>query len=98
VNKTERREKFPPFLFMAVTNNKEKSRYELETDGYLSIADYQLNGSELAITHVYVPDELRGRGIAAQVMAGVVEDATKNNLHIVPTCSYAAAYMKRHVL
>jgi uncharacterized protein len=83
---------------MAVINNKEKSRYELETEGYLSIADYQLSGNELAITHVFVPDELRGKGIAAQVMAGVVEDAKKQNLKIVPICSYAASYVQRHKL
>ena len=79
-----------------ITNNIEQHRYELTVDGYLAIADYTLEGSTLAITHVFVPEELRGRGVAAQVMEGVVADAHAKKLSIVPICSYAAAYLKRN--
>ena len=81
-----------------VINNTVKSRYELEVDNHLSVADYRLNGNELVITHVGVPEALRGQGIAAKVMDGVVEDATAQGLTIVPICSYAASYMARHKL
>ncbi len=78
-----------------VTDNTSSSRYELITDGHVSVADYRLDGDQLIITHVGVPEELRGRGIAAELMAGVVADAKGRGLTIVPVCSYAAAYMKR---
>jgi uncharacterized protein len=78
------------------TDNKSASRYELQVEGHTAIADYRLEGDRLAITHVEVPEALRGKGVAAQVMQGVVADATARNLTIVPVCSYAAAYMKRH--
>ena len=81
---------------MPVIDNKAQSRYELMTDGHLSIADYSLEGERISISDVEVPEALRGKGIAAQVMAGVVEDAKARNLTIVPVCSYAAAYMQRH--
>ena len=81
-----------------VINNVEKNRYELETNGYLSVADYHLDEGTLTITHVFVPNELRGQGIAAKVMEGVIDDANKRGLHIVPVCSYAATYMARHRL
>ncbi len=76
-------------------DNKTDSRYELLTDGHTSVADYRLEGNTLTITHVGVPEALRGRGIAAQVMDGVVADATARGLHINPLCSYAASYMAR---
>lgn len=79
-----------------ITDNEAKSRYELLIDGHLSIADYCKNGSMLAITHVEVPDALRGRGVAAQLMAGIVFDAKSKNLTIQPICSYAASYMQKH--
>jgi predicted GNAT family acetyltransferase len=79
-----------------VTNNTQGSRYELMIDGHLCVADYQLDGVRLVITHVEVPGELRGRGIAAQVMEGVVADARARGLTIIPVCSYAATYMQRH--
>lgn len=81
---------------MTVKNNPEKNRYELTVDGHLAIADYRFEGNKLAITHVEVPEALRGRGVAAQVMAGVVADAAARGLTIVPVCPYAAAYLKKH--
>lgn len=79
-----------------VTNNVAQNRYELITDGHMSMAEYTLQGKELRINHVFVPNELRGRGVAAKVMEGVVADAKARGLTIVPVCSYAAAYMQRN--
>ena len=81
---------------MAVTNNENASRYELEVDGLLAIADYNLRGGILYVTHVEVPPALRGAGVAATLMAGVVADAKKRGLEINPVCSYAASYLRRH--
>ncbi len=78
-----------------ITNNTAENRYELVTDGHVSFAEYHLNGTRLSINHVFVPNELRGQGIAAKVMEGVVADATSRGLTIVPVCSYAQAYMQR---
>jgi len=78
-----------------VRDNPQASRYELETEGRLSVAEYQRQGNRLMITHVEVPDALRGRGIAAELMKAVVEDATRQQLEIVPVCSYAASYLRR---
>ncbi len=77
-------------------NNPPQSRYELSVEGHVAVADYQLNGTTLSIVRVFVPDELRGKGVAAQVMAGVVDDATASGLAIIPVCSYAVAYLQRH--
>jgi uncharacterized protein len=80
----------------SITNNQAASRYELVTDGHLSVAEYRRDGSKCIITHVEVPPELRGRGVAAQLMQGVVEDARQHGLTLVPVCSYAVAYLQRH--
>lgn len=80
----------------AFKNNTQANRYELEFEGHLAIAEYMLDGERLAITHVEVPEALRGKGVAAKVMEGVVADANAKKLSIVPVCSYAAAYLQRH--
>ena len=79
-----------------IIDNVAKSRYELLTEGHLSIASYQKDDNRLIITHVEVPHALRGKGVAAKLMAGIVQDAQTKSLTIVPVCSYAAAYMARH--
>jgi predicted GNAT family acetyltransferase len=81
---------------MALNNNISAGRYELVTNGHMSVADYQLNEDKLVITHVEVPSVLSGQGIAAKLMQAIVEDADARSLTIFPVCSYAAAYMQRH--
>lgn len=85
-----------PAFFMAFKNNTSQNRYELEVEGHLALADYRIEGNKISITHVFVPEELRGKGVAAEVMKGVVEDANAKKLSIVPVCPYAAAYLKKH--
>lgn len=81
---------------MSFKNNTSESRYELSVEGHLAVAEYQLHGNHLSITRVFVPNELRGKGVAAQVMRAVVEDAVSKGLVLVPVCSYAVAYLERH--
>lgn len=80
----------------AIKNNTSQNRYELEVEGHQAVADYMLSGKMLSIMRVFVPEELRGKGVAAEVMKGVVEDAKANGLSIVPVCSYAVTYLARN--
>lgn len=80
----------------AVIDNAVRRRFELEEDGRLAFADYLLKGDRLIIPHVEADPALRGKGVAGRLMAGVVAAAREQNLQIVPLCSYAAAYMRRH--
>ena len=46
--------------------------------------------------HTYVPPELRGRGIAQQLVEALVADAREQGFKIVPQCSYVEALFARH--
>jgi len=46
--------------------------------------------------HTYVPPELRGRGIAQQLVEALVNDARKLGFNVVPHCSYVEALFSRH--
>ncbi|MGE0754653.1 MAG: GNAT family N-acetyltransferase [Alphaproteobacteria bacterium] len=81
---------------MELTDNKEQSRYEMAVGDALAIADYRRAGSVMFIDRVFVPDSLRGQGVAGRLMEQVIAHAYKHNLEIHPVCSYAIAYMKRH--
>ncbi|OAH52842.1 GNAT family acetyltransferase [Domibacillus aminovorans] len=41
--------------------------------------------------HTYVSEELRGGGVAGQLLDALVTYARENNLKIIPTCSYVMA-------
>lgn len=46
--------------------------------------------------HTYVPDEMRGQGIAAKLVDALVSDARSQGFRIAPECSYVAAAFRRH--
>jgi predicted GNAT family acetyltransferase len=80
----------------ALVNNKKAHRYEMTLGGGVAFADYRKTGNVLTITHVEVPPALEGRGFAAQLMKAILEDIRAKGEKVIPVCSYAVAYMRRH--
>lgn len=79
-----------------VRHNTAAGRFELETDGRVSVAEYRLEGGRMVITHTFVPPELRGRGLAEKVVRAALEHARKEDLKVVPQCSYVGVFITRH--
>ncbi len=79
-----------------ITRNDAKSRYELQQDGETAVADYLRQGERLVITHVGVPKALENRGIGSALVKFALEEARKARLRVVPLCSFAEAYIRRH--
>ena len=81
---------------MAVIDNKDRNRFELEENGQTAFANYQRNGLHVVIPHVEAPPALRGSGTAGRLMDGIVSLARADGFKITPTCSYAAIWFRRH--
>ena len=79
-----------------VTDNTVRRRFELAEAGGVAFADYRRDAGRLIIPHVEAPVSLRGTGAAGRLMEGVLSVARQEGLKVVPLCSYAAAYMRRH--
>lgn len=79
-----------------VTHNALAHRFEAMVEGLRSELDYQLTGNVVWMTHTGVPRELEGRGIAAQLVVAALAWAREQGLKVKPSCSYVAAYMRRH--
>ena len=72
------------------------NRFELDIDGGTVFADYAKTGAAIQILHVETPPQLRGAGAAGKLMQAITDYAKAENIKIVPVCSYAVAWMKRH--
>jgi len=83
---------------LRVFHNRAASRFEVETDGHLSVVTYQLDADahRVAFDHTGVPAILEGRGIAAELVAAALAWAEAEGLQVLPRCSYVAAYIRRH--
>jgi len=79
-----------------VRHNPAKSRFELEIDGSLALAEYELRDGVMVFTHTESPPALQGRGAASKLIHGALLAARDQGLKVRATCSFVIAYLKRH--
>ncbi|HUN47803.1 MAG TPA: GNAT family N-acetyltransferase [Stellaceae bacterium] len=75
---------------------RHESRFELLVEGMVVYAAYRRRDGMIVIYHVETPRPLRGQGAADRLMTAAVAAIRAEGLKLVPTCSYAAAWMRRH--
>jgi uncharacterized protein len=56
----------------------------------------KLGPALISIDHTFVPDSMRGKGVAQALALNAVEDARKTGWKIIPRCSFMQAQVKRH--
>jgi uncharacterized protein len=78
-----------------ISHDQNAKRFTTEVDGHQSELDYTQADGVMTITHTRVPQEIGGRGIAAELMRAALKVAAENGWSVDPACSYAAAYMRR---
>jgi predicted GNAT family acetyltransferase len=81
---------------ITVTHNEAEQRYETTVDGLLSVCEYEVGDDKIVFTHTLVPPELRGRGIAEQLVRAALADARVARRKVVPACSYVDVFIRRH--
>jgi len=82
--------------FVSVRDNPLKHRFEAESQGELAVAVYSLADGVIAFLHTIVPESLRGRGIAGQLVLAGLASARERGLQVIPQCPVFAAYMREH--
>ena len=81
---------------MNISRNSAKNQFEAVQDGQTAVAQYELNGAQMTITHVLVPPQIKGQGVGSALCQFAIETARAENLKIVPQCPFMAAYFARH--
>lgn len=75
-----------------------RGEYHAKVEGSDAIGrlTYQRSGDMVVADHTLVPPEIGGRGVAAELVKALVDDARKFGFRIVPQCSYVEAAFRRH--
>ncbi len=82
---------------LSVVHNVSLRRFEDQTgDAPLSFLSYTFEGDCVVFDHTFVPDELRGQGIAAKLARAALEESRQRRWKVIPRCSYVAAFIKRN--
>ncbi len=79
-----------------IRDNTALSRFELDAGGVTAFMNYRLNGGVMSLDHTETPRQARGRGLASQLVEGVLEIARARGLKVVPRCPFVSAYLARH--
>jgi predicted GNAT family acetyltransferase len=77
-------------------DNGAEHRFQAVIDGHTAAAYYQFEEGSIRFTHTIVPEELRGRGLANDLVAHALADVRGRGLKVTPQCPVFAAYMRRH--
>ena len=81
-------------------NNIEKTQFEYHLKEGFAFGKYILKDKILILRHVFVPEPLRGQGIAGKMMEEIMEFITSRNksegLKIQPFCAYARSWLEKH--
>jgi len=79
-----------------VRDNKPLSRFELDAGGGLAFANYRVTPSAVIITHTETPRNLRGRGIASELVKGALELIRADGSKVIAGCGFVVDYLHKH--
>jgi len=81
---------------LSIRHDQAGRQCEVTVDGcraYLSYMD--LGKQTIDIYRTFVPDALRGRGVAAALTEQALQYAEDKGYKVIPSCSYVERYMER---
>lgn len=80
-----------------VSHHPDRNRYELAVDGELAgHLDLLPGGASVILVHTEVDERFEGQGIGGELVRETILDLDKQGKTVIPTCPFAAAYIKRH--
>ncbi len=80
-----------PLLF-----NEETLSFEMMVEGYRCFIDTKKRGDIIYLIHTEVPEEMKGKGVAAALVEKTFRYLEEHNLKIIPACSYVRLFLERH--
>src|ERR1700712_2622308 len=80
----------------AIHDNAAASRFEMVIDHHAAVATYSIAGNTITFLHTVVPEALRGRGIARELVEFALASVRERGLKVVPQCEVFEAYMRKH--
>ena len=80
----------------AIRDNVAAHRFEKIVDHHAAVATYSMDGDTITFLHTVVPEALRGRGIARELVEFALASVRERGLKVVPQCEVFDAYMRKH--
>ena len=80
----------------AIRDNAAASRFEMIVERHAAVVTYAIADNVITFEHTVVPEALRGRGIARELVEFALASVRERGLKVVPQCEVFEAYMRKH--
>ncbi len=81
---------------LTVAHDPAAHQFEVVLDNHRAYLSYMDLGKQtLDIYRTFVPNDLRGRGVAALLTKAALDYAESMGYTVIPSCSYVERYMER---
>lgn len=81
---------------LQVQQDENARKFYAQVDGHEAVVEYVKTGDAYNLLHTYVPEELRGQGVADQLVQGTLEEIHRQGAHFLPSCPFIQVFLKRH--
>ena len=79
---------------IAIEHQQDKQRFIIPIDAYEAVLEYRLDGKQIDFNRTFVPDELRGKGLAERLVRHGLKWAKAQNFEIQASCWYVQKFLK----
>ncbi len=83
-------------MSLEVRNDESARKFYVTVDGHEAVIEYVKTGDVYDLQHTFVPEELRGEGVAEQLVQGTLDQIKSQGATFKPTCPYIQSFLKRH--
>lgn len=83
-------------MSLEVQNDEKAQKFYTTVEGQEAVIGYEKSGDVYDLQHTFVPEGLRGRGVAEQLVTGALEQIQRQGAKFVPTCPYIQSFLKSH--
>ena len=80
----------------SIQHDPNAHRFNTVVDDVTGHVEYEITGNVMTLTHTIVPSAIGGRGIAGALVKAALDHARNEGWKVVPQCSYADTWMRRH--
>lgn len=78
-----------------IDHQSESQRFCIHQSGAEAVLAYQLNEHRIHFTHTYVPDSMRGQGVAEKLVRTGLNWAREQGYEITTSCWYVDKFMRK---
>ena len=83
-------------MSLQVQNDEKERKFYAVVDGREAVISYAKSGDAYNLLHTFVPEELRGHGVAEQLVQTTLDQVKAQGAKFIPTCPFVQAFLKRH--